>query len=144
MKHPQEQKFRFQTMDAFFSLLASLQNPVLDLGIRNLQVDNPRDPETLANMEKALQGLRSLRLSIVSEHNEAAPENDLKVLPYPSHLFTFFLTKSVLRNSPILLRAPKHMAKPHYALAPAPVALRARVLRFLPETRPLYAALPAS
>jgi hypothetical protein len=66
-------------MDAFFLLLTSLQNPVLDLGIRNLQVDNPRDPETLANMAKALRGLRSLCLSIISEHNEAAPEHDLEV-----------------------------------------------------------------
>lgn len=68
-------------MGTFFSLLESLQSPIQDLGIRNLQADNPKDRTTLANIEKTLSGLKSLRLSIVNETNEAAPEHDLEVKP---------------------------------------------------------------
>ncbi|KAJ5742123.1 hypothetical protein N7533_011532 [Penicillium manginii] len=75
---PQTSRFRFQAMHKFFSLLASLRHPIQDLGIRNLQVDNPRDPETLERMGKVLSGLLSLRLSITTESNEAAPEHDLE------------------------------------------------------------------
>lgn len=72
-------QFRFKAMHQFFSLLESLPQPIEDLGIRNLQADNPKDPKILANMEKVLSGLLSLRLSITSETNDAAPEHDLEV-----------------------------------------------------------------
>jgi hypothetical protein len=76
---PQTPQFRFQAMHNFFSLLESLRHPIQDLGIRNLQADNPKDPKTLAKMAKVLSGLLSLRLSITSETNDAAPEHDLEV-----------------------------------------------------------------
>jgi hypothetical protein len=76
---PQAPQFRFQAMHKLFSVLESLPHPIQDLGIRNLQADNPKDPETLAKLEKVLSGLLSLRLSITSETNEAAPEHDLEV-----------------------------------------------------------------
>ncbi|CAG7921780.1 unnamed protein product [Penicillium olsonii] len=75
---PQMPQFRFKAMHQFFSLLESLPQPIQDLGIRNLQADNPKDPKILANMEKVLSGLLSLRLSITSETNDAAPEHDLE------------------------------------------------------------------
>ncbi|KAJ5941959.1 hypothetical protein N7516_002127 [Penicillium verrucosum] len=65
-------------MHELFSLLESLRHPIQDLGIRNLQADNPKDPKTLAKMGKVLLGLLSLRLSIASETNDAAPEHDLE------------------------------------------------------------------
>ncbi|PCG99016.1 Hypothetical protein PENO1_055120 [Penicillium occitanis (nom. inval.)] len=71
-------QFRFQAMHKFFSLLESFRHPIQDLGIRNLQADNPKDPKTLAKMAKVLSGLLSLRLSITSETNDAAPECDLE------------------------------------------------------------------
>ncbi|CAI7679008.1 unnamed protein product [Penicillium pancosmium] len=76
---PQTPQFRFQAMNKLFSLLESLRHPIQDLGIRNLQADNPKDPQTLAKMGKVLSGLLSLRLSITSETNEAAPEHDLEL-----------------------------------------------------------------
>ncbi|OOQ90346.1 F-box domain protein [Penicillium brasilianum] len=75
---PQTPRFRFHAMHKLFSLLESLRQPIQDLGIRNLQADNPKDPETLAKMSKVLSGLLSLRLSITSETNDAAPEHDLE------------------------------------------------------------------
>lgn len=76
---PQTHQFRFQAMHKVFSLLESLRHPIQDLGIRNLQADNPKDLKTLAIMGKVLSGLLSLRLSITSETNDAAPEHDLEV-----------------------------------------------------------------
>lgn len=76
---PQTPQFRFHAMHKLFSLLESLRHPIQDLGIRNLQADNPKDPKTLAKMGKVLSGLLSLRLSITSETNDAAPEHDLEV-----------------------------------------------------------------
>lgn len=76
---PQTRKFRSQTMYKVFALLDSLQHPIQDLGIRHLQTDNPKNEKTLARMSKVLSGLRSLRLSITNETNDAAPENDLQV-----------------------------------------------------------------
>ncbi|KAF3394485.1 hypothetical protein F1880_005319 [Penicillium rolfsii] len=78
MNFPQRPRFRFHAMHEFFSLLESLQHPVQHLGIRNLQADNPKDPELLAKIEKVLSGLLSLRLSITSETNDACPEYDLE------------------------------------------------------------------
>ncbi|OQE05723.1 hypothetical protein PENVUL_c022G09072 [Penicillium vulpinum] len=75
---PQTPQFRFQAMHKLFSLLESLRHPIQDLGIRNLQADNPKDPKTLAKLGKVLSGLLSLRLSITSETNDAAPEHDLE------------------------------------------------------------------
>ncbi|CAG8116993.1 unnamed protein product [Penicillium salamii] len=75
---PQTPQFRFHAMHKLFSLLESLRHPIQDLGIRNLQADNPKDPKTLAKMGKVLSGLLSLRLSITSETNDAAPEHDLE------------------------------------------------------------------
>ncbi|KAJ6031012.1 hypothetical protein N7540_001744 [Penicillium herquei] len=78
MDFPQTPQFRFHGMHKFFSLLSSLRHPIQELGIHNLQADNPKDPETLAKIGKVLSGLLSLRLSIISETNDAAPENDLE------------------------------------------------------------------
>lgn len=79
MDFPQTPRFRFHAMHKFFSLLESLRHPIQDLGIHNLQADNPKDPKTLAKIGKVLSGLLSLRLSITSETNDAAPEHDLEV-----------------------------------------------------------------
>ncbi|OQE44846.1 hypothetical protein PENCOP_c002G04342 [Penicillium coprophilum] len=75
---PQTPQFRFQAMHKLFSLLESLPHPIQELGIRNLQADNPKDPKTLAKLGKVLSGLLSLRLSITSETNDAATEHDLE------------------------------------------------------------------
>lgn len=87
---PQTPKFRFKTMHRVFSLLESLQHPIQDLGIRNLQADNPKDSETLEKMAKVLSGLVSLRLGITNETNDAAPENDLEV----KHSIPFCIRKN--------------------------------------------------
>jgi hypothetical protein len=76
---PQTPRFRFHAIHKFFSLLESLRYPIQDLGIRNLQADNPKDPKTLTKIGKVMSGLLSLRLSITSETNDAAPEHDLEV-----------------------------------------------------------------
>ena len=76
---PQTPRFRFHAIYKFFSLVESLRHPIKDLGIRNLQADNPKDPKTLAKIGKVLSGLLSLRLSITIETNDAAPEYNLEV-----------------------------------------------------------------
>lgn len=77
--YPQTAGFRFQAIDDFFSMLASLKLPVKELGLWNLQVDNPRNQETLKKLRGVLSGLRSLRLTVVCEHSGAAPEDDIEV-----------------------------------------------------------------
>lgn len=120
---PQPSEFRFKAMGLLFSLLGSLQSPVQDLGIRNLQVQNSNDPETLKNMEKVLSSLQSLRLSIVSETNDAVPEHDLEVKPYDPDSIGFFLTSPVSRNSPVLQRTSQDVAQSHHFIAPASITL---------------------
>jgi hypothetical protein len=112
-------------MHKFFSLLASLRHPIQDLGIRNLQVDNPRDPETLERMGKVLSGLLSLRLSITTETNEAAPEHDLEVKPTPSSIEISFLNISVSGNPQVFQGVAQHMAESCRAFSPTSLTLLA-------------------
>ncbi|KAL5366279.1 F-box domain protein [Aspergillus floccosus] len=83
---PQTIAFRTKTLGVFFKWLASFEAPLRELGIRNMQDVNVGDEKISANIEKALQNLRSLRLSIVTEHNDAAPEDDLD-FPEPHDFF---------------------------------------------------------
>ncbi|KAF7178188.1 hypothetical protein CNMCM7691_006860 [Aspergillus felis] len=76
-EHPETLAFRTKTLRAFFEWLASFEVSLRELGIRNMQDVNVGDDQISANIEKVLQNLRTLRLSIVTEHNEAAPEDDL-------------------------------------------------------------------
>lgn len=122
---PQTPRFRFHAMDQFFSLLESLRHPIQDLGIRNLQADNPKDPKTLAKIGKVLSGLLSLRLSITSETNDAAPEHDLEVQPTLSSIKMLFLNISVSGNPQIFQGVAQHMAEPRCAFSPTSFALLA-------------------
>ncbi|KAJ5562702.1 hypothetical protein N7535_002852 [Penicillium sp. DV-2018c] len=65
-------------MHKLFSLLESLRHPIRDLGILNLQADNPKDPKTLAKIGKVLSGLQSLCLSITNETNYDVPQYELE------------------------------------------------------------------
>jgi hypothetical protein len=85
-EHPQTMVFRAKALRDFFTWLASCETSLRELGIRNMQDFNVTADRTSANIEKVLRGLRALRLSIVTEHNEAAPEDDLD-FPEPHNFF---------------------------------------------------------
>ncbi|GFG18205.1 hypothetical protein IFM5058_08893 [Aspergillus udagawae] len=85
-EHPETIAFRTKSLRVFFKWLASFEVPLRELGIRNLQDVNVGDDRIPSNIEKVLQNLRTLRLSIVTEHNEAAPEDDLD-FPEPHDFF---------------------------------------------------------
>ncbi|KAF7158668.1 hypothetical protein CNMCM6106_005458 [Aspergillus hiratsukae] len=76
-EHPETMAFRTKALRVFFKWLASFEAPLRELGIRNMQDVNVTNDRISANIEKVLRGLRALRLSIVTEHNEHAPEDDL-------------------------------------------------------------------
>ncbi|KAL4890879.1 F-box domain protein [Aspergillus ambiguus] len=76
--YPHSPAFRFRALDRFFSMVASLKLPLKELAIRNLQVDNPRSEKTREILANILPSLETLRLTIVSEYNEAAPEHDIE------------------------------------------------------------------
>ncbi|KAF9888943.1 hypothetical protein FE257_008112 [Aspergillus nanangensis] len=76
--YPQNPTFRFRALDRFFEIVASLNLPLKELGIRHLQVDNPRSDKTRENLTKVLSSLETLRLTIVSEYSSAAPEHDIE------------------------------------------------------------------
>ncbi|PCG90480.1 Hypothetical protein PENO1_098930 [Penicillium occitanis (nom. inval.)] len=75
---PETIAFRTETLGIFFKWLASNEAPLRELGIRNMQDVNVRYEKISTDIEKVLQNLRTLRLSIVTEHNDAAPEDDLE------------------------------------------------------------------
>ncbi|RLL97664.1 hypothetical protein CFD26_105317 [Aspergillus turcosus] len=85
-EHPETMAFRTKALRVFFKWLASFEAPLRELGVRNMQDVNVADDRISANIEKVLRGLRTLRLSIVTEHNEAAPEDDLD-FPEPHDFF---------------------------------------------------------
>ncbi|GLA47649.1 hypothetical protein AnigIFM63604_002458 [Aspergillus niger] len=83
---PETITFRTKTIRVFFKWLASFEEPLRELGIRNMQDMNIGDKEISANIREVLQNIRTLRLSIVTEHNDTAPENDLD-FPEPHNFF---------------------------------------------------------
>ncbi|GFG06186.1 hypothetical protein IFM5058_02798 [Aspergillus udagawae] len=74
-KPPQTVAFREKALSVFFEWLASLDVPLQSLGIQHLQDINIKDDELSNRITKVLRYLRSLRLSIVSEHNTATTED---------------------------------------------------------------------
>ncbi|PYI35961.1 F-box domain-containing protein [Aspergillus indologenus CBS 114.80] len=74
----QNAAFRSCVMDEFIAALASLDEPVKELALCNLQNINPTDPEVVQNLTKILGSLRALRLNITNEHDEGNGENDLE------------------------------------------------------------------
>ncbi|GLA35234.1 hypothetical protein AnigIFM63309_010637 [Aspergillus niger] len=83
---PETIAFRTKTIRVFFKWLASFEEPLRELGIRNMQDVNVGDEEISDNIREVLQNIRTLRLSIVTEHNDAAPEDDLD-FPEPHNFF---------------------------------------------------------
>ncbi|PIG86510.1 F-box domain protein [Aspergillus arachidicola] len=83
---PQPPTYREEVLRVFFSWLTSLDVPIKELGIRNLQGRNIKDAEVRAMMAKVLCSLQSLRLNIATEHHEASPEEDLE-FPEPHEFF---------------------------------------------------------
>lgn len=83
---PESIDFRTKTLGVFFRTLASFEAPLRELGIRNMQDVNVINEKILTDIEKVLQNLRTFRLSIVTEHNDAAPEHDLE-FPEPHNFF---------------------------------------------------------
>ncbi|KAH2534418.1 hypothetical protein KXW48_001932 [Aspergillus fumigatus] len=77
-ERPETIPFRTETLRVFFQWLASFETPLRELGIRNMQDVNVGDENISANIEKLLQNLCTLRLSIVTEHNDGAPEYDVE------------------------------------------------------------------
>ncbi|KAE8372459.1 hypothetical protein BDV26DRAFT_301880 [Aspergillus bertholletiae] len=83
---PQTYTYREEVLRVFFSWLTSLDTPIKELGIRNLQDLNIRDADICAMVTTVLAHLQSLRLSIVTENYEASPENELE-FPEPHDFF---------------------------------------------------------
>ncbi|KAF7626505.1 F-box domain protein [Aspergillus flavus] len=83
---PQPPTYREEVLHVFFSWLTSLDVPIKELGICNLQDLTIKDTDTRAMMAKVLCGLQSLRLNIATEHHEASPEEDLE-FPEPHEFF---------------------------------------------------------
>ncbi|KAL4789502.1 hypothetical protein BDV19DRAFT_396957 [Aspergillus venezuelensis] len=100
---PQEVEFRSLVMKHAFNAFASLPQPLKYLAIRDLHNINETDETAIANIQKVLRGLESLRLNITNEHREYHGEMDYKrdePLVYYSELPTFWLkpTASTLRH----------------------------------------------
>lgn len=83
---PQTPSYREEVLRVFFSWLTSLDVPIKELAVRNLQDRNTQDGEIRAMMEKVLGSLQSLRLNIVTERYEASPEEELE-FPEPHEFF---------------------------------------------------------
>ncbi|PLB45029.1 hypothetical protein P170DRAFT_415935 [Aspergillus steynii IBT 23096] len=74
----QEPPFRHSVMKSFMKALASLPQPIRELGIRDLQNINETDEEVFRDIKKVLAGLHTLRLNVTNEHSEGNGENDLE------------------------------------------------------------------
>lgn len=66
-------------MELVFSSMFKLRELPRELAIRNLQNVNQSDSEVSASIAQVLRNLHTLRLNIVSEYDEAAPENTITV-----------------------------------------------------------------
>lgn len=82
----QTMQYRNTVMEWVFAALASLRRPLRELGIQNYQNLAPRSGPTSDRVAKVVSGLRSLRLNVVHERDEAAPENEIEVCAL-SYLF---------------------------------------------------------
>ncbi|KAE8168323.1 hypothetical protein BDV40DRAFT_284312 [Aspergillus tamarii] len=83
---PQTPSYREEVLRVFFSWLTSLDVPIKELAVRNLQDRNTQDEEIRAMKAKVLGSLQSLRLNIVTERYEASPEEELE-FPEPHEFF---------------------------------------------------------
>ncbi|KAE8361241.1 hypothetical protein BDV27DRAFT_167134 [Aspergillus caelatus] len=83
---PQTPTYREKVLSVFFSWLTSLDVPIKELAIRNVQDRKIEHAEVRALMAKVLGSLQSLRLNIVTEHYEASPEEELE-FPEPHEFF---------------------------------------------------------
>lgn len=75
---PQTEEYRATVMEWLFSELGALQRPLKELGIQNYQ--NVAPPKSTSDqLNQMLSTLTSLRLNVVHEQYEAAPENEIDV-----------------------------------------------------------------
>jgi hypothetical protein len=111
--------FREKVMNLVFRSLASLSKPIRELGIQNLQNINPQNPDVLASIARVLQNLHVLRLGIISERMDHAPEHELDVSfnpPCPSnpgkYIPSDWLIVQLLdaATTSVLYRAPAYLA----------------------------------
>lgn len=89
--------FRHGVLKAFMKSLASMLQPIRELGIHDLQNTNETDEVVVRDIKKVLGGLHTLRLNITNEHSEGNGENDLMVGQFL--LCTFSTRHRLTRNS---------------------------------------------
>lgn len=76
---PQTELYRATVLRWLFAGLASMEQPLKELAIQNLQNVSPRNKGIIAQIKRVLQGLNSLRVNVVHELDPAAPETELEV-----------------------------------------------------------------
>jgi hypothetical protein len=82
---PQSSEFRSAVMARTMAVLSSLPQPVQELALRDIENVNVTDEETVANLQKVLSGLRSLRLNITNVSRGMSGSSDYHV----SHIASF-------------------------------------------------------
>ncbi|KAJ5201648.1 uncharacterized protein N7498_006311 [Penicillium cinerascens] len=87
---PQTELYRATVLRWLFAGLASMEQPLKEFAIQNLQNISPRNKDIIAQIKRLLQGLESLRLNVVHELDSAAPESELE-RPAPHKFFTQIL-----------------------------------------------------
>ncbi|KAJ0417585.1 hypothetical protein BJY00DRAFT_289237 [Aspergillus carlsbadensis] len=100
---PQSYDFRSAVMTRLMAVLAALPHPVQELALRDLQNINATGEETVANIQKVLGDLRSLRLNITNISRGMSGSSDYHRDPpqkFHSELPTFWLkpTMSTLEH----------------------------------------------
>ncbi|KAJ6104256.1 hypothetical protein N7523_010576 [Penicillium sp. IBT 18751x] len=84
---PQTELYRRTVMQWLFAELASLDQPLKELAIQNHQNVPPRNNKLTEQIGQVLQHLTSLRLNVVHELCDAAPETEIEK-PAPHDFFT--------------------------------------------------------
>ena len=76
---PQTEEYRATVMKWLFAELVSLRQTLKELGIQNYQNVAPPPGTTSDQIKQVLSTLTSLRLNVVHETDQAAPEHDIDV-----------------------------------------------------------------
>lgn len=79
---PQTELYRTLVMKSLFTGLASLQQPLKELAIRNQQDTEPAPGVLSGQIDQVLSTLESLRLNMIHESDSASPETRLYVCHY--------------------------------------------------------------
>lgn len=98
-------------MQWLFAELASFDQPLKELAIQNQQNVSPGNTEVIRHIEQVLQNLTSLRLNVIHELDDAAPETEIEVF-HNTALNDFLFAYPTARN--LLHMNSSHGSCHHY------------------------------